>query len=111
MIVVSIVLGIVFAVAAFYWVVSTVIDIGVAFIRGFGYSSTSAVPGFATIAGLVAVAIAREYFGWIDAPLFYFVAVLPDILLQLGELVLVLRIKVFHLPDKARRGQAEPDAT
>lgn len=111
MLVVSIALGIVFAVATFYWVVSTAIDVAVAFIRGFGYSSTSAVPGIATIAGLISVTIAREYFGWIESPLFFFIAILPDILLQFGELVLVLRIKVLHLPDKARRGQTEPDAT
>ena len=111
MIILSIALGIVFAAAAFYWIVSTVIDVVIAFIRGFGYSSTSAVPGIATITGLVAVAIAREYFGWIDSPIFYLVAIFPDICLQLGELILVVRVKVLHFPDKAARSAAEPDAT
>ena len=109
MTVLSIVLGIIFAALAFYWIVSTCIDIAVAFIRGFGYSSTSAVPGIATITGLAAVAISREYFGWIESPKFYLVAILPDFLLQLGELVLALRVKVLRLPDKAKRRHVEPD--
>jgi hypothetical protein len=54
---------------------------------------------------------AREHFGWIESPIFYLVAILPDVLLYIGELVLVLRIKIFHLPDKAKRAEAKSDST
>ena len=107
----SIVLGAVLAVAVFYWFISTLIDVAAACIRVSGYSSTSAVPGVATIMGLVAVAIAREHFGWIESPILYLIAILPDVILQIGELVLVLRIKIFHLPDKAAQAGEKSDST
>jgi hypothetical protein len=101
--------GLLLAGCAFYWAVSAYIDVGVFAIRCSGYSSTSAVPGVATITGVVAAAVVREWFGWVETPAVYFWAVAPDAVYQLGVFVLLVRVRVLRWPDRARPG-AEPGA-
>lgn len=107
MIIVHVIVGLLVAVALFYWAVSAIIDIGVFFIRFSGYSSTSAVPGVATIAGIVAFLGCRNYFQCIQSPLWLVALLLPDILYQFGELILLFRVRVLNWPDKARQQPSE----
>ncbi|MEZ6041245.1 MAG: hypothetical protein R3C20_12105 [Planctomycetaceae bacterium] len=109
MIIVDALVGILVAVALFYWAVSAMIDIGVFFIRCRGRSSTSAVPGVASMAGIVAFIGCRNYFQFIQSPLWMIGFILPDILYQTGELILFLRIRILKWPDKAT--QQSPEAT
>ena len=102
--------GLLLAVCAFYWAIAAYIDVGVFAIRCAGYSSTSAVPGVATIAGVVAVAVMREWFGWVQTPAVYLLAATPDAVYQLGELVLLVRVRVLGWPDRAR-SDAAPGTT
>ena len=99
----SLAFAIVLAVCVFFWLVSTYIDLGVCIIRCFGRSSTSTVPGVATVTGLIGAAIIREWFQWVESPIVYFVAAAPDAVYQCGELVLLIRIRIFGWPDKAQR--------
>jgi hypothetical protein len=94
--------GLLLAVSAFYWAVATYINLGVFAIRCAGYSSTSAVPGVATITGVVAAAVVREWFGWVDTPAVYLLAVAPDAVYPLGALVLLVRVRMLGWPDRAR---------
>jgi hypothetical protein len=101
--------GLLLAVCAFYWAVAAFIDTGVFVIRCAGYGSTSAVPGVATITGVIGAAVAREWFGWVETPAVYLLAIAPDVVYQIGELVLLVRVRVVGWPDRAR-SDAEPVA-
>lgn len=107
MIIVDILVGLLVAVALFYWAVSATIDIGVFFVRCSGYSSTSAVPAVASITGIVAFLGCRNYFQLIQSPLWLVALLLPDILYQVGELILFFRVRVLKWPDKARQQPSE----
>lgn len=97
----SLLFGLVLAICAFYWAVAAFIDVGVFAIRCSGRSSTSAVPGVASITGVVSVIVMREWFGWFENPIIYLVAVSPDALFSLGEFVLFVRIRVLGWPDRS----------
>jgi hypothetical protein len=104
--VVSVVLAVVLAVCGFYWAAAAFIDLAVFVRRCAGYGSMSAVPAMATLAGLPAALIIREWFGWVSSPAVYLVALGPDVLYQTGELVLWFRVRVFGWPDKSSRSAA-----
>ena len=101
MIVLDFTLGIVAAVAFFYWIASAVIDIVVIFVRCRGDSSSSAVPAVATLTGGVVYIICLKYFHLIESPHWLLAFLLPDILYELSEAQLWVRIHVFKWPDKA----------
>ena len=95
--------SVVLAGVAFYWAVSAYINCGVFITRCMGSSSISAVPGVATIFGLPSAAIVREWFGWVESPAVYLIAIAPDVLIVLGEVVLYVRVRLLGWPDRARQ--------
>jgi hypothetical protein len=101
----SVALGGILLACAVYWLVSAFIDFGVFLIRCSGHSSTSAVPGVGAITGLVGAAIVREWFGLVESPAVYLVALAPDCVLQLGEVVMLVRVRVLGWPDKAHNSR------
>ena len=109
---ISILLTLVLLVAGFYWAAAAFINIFVAGKRVSGYGSTSAVLGLATMAGIPTVLISILWFQWIESPAWMGVAVAPDAICALGELVFFIRLNVFGLPDKALPGmeQTKPDS-
>ncbi len=98
----SVLLGLLLVACGLYWISAALIDLGVSAIRCAGYNSTSAVPGVATVTGLIGAVIVREWFGWIDSPVLYLAAVAPDLIYQLGEIILLVRVRVLGWPDRAR---------
>ncbi|MFO0810917.1 MAG: hypothetical protein U0746_19990 [Gemmataceae bacterium] len=103
---VNLLLAVPLAVCGFYWAVAAYIDLGVFAHRCEGYSGVSAVPAVATLAGLPTALIVREWFRWVTNPVVYFVAIGPDVLYQIGELVLWFRVRALGWPDKSGRSTA-----
>lgn len=99
--VLSILVGLLASAALFYWLVSAFIDTVVFFRRSRGDSTASAVPGVASITGIVLYICCRRYFQIIESPRWLAALLLPDVLCQAGELILWFRVRVLGWP--ARR--------
>lgn len=103
---ISIVLWLALAAALFYWVASTYMGVGVAAIRMFGYGETSGLPGVPLATGIVAFVIARFWFEWISSAYWIALAVAPDFLYLVGNLIFIIRVDYLKWPDKSERRQS-----
>lgn len=105
MIFVNIAAAVIAALAMFYWLVAALIDIKVFTIRCRGSSKSSAIPGVASITGLLSYYVLRYHFQALQTSLWLLVVIAPDILYQLGELIFEIRVRVLKMPDKANSEQ------
>lgn len=85
-------------IAAFYYVVGAFINLGVGIHRLNGYERISAVPFVPLITGMVAGLIASIYFRWVSIWLAVSLAILPDLVYILCEIILGLRVKRGFVP-------------
>ena len=108
MIFVNIAAALIAAFAFSYWLIATLIDIKVFTIRCRGSSKSSAVPGVASITGLLFYYVLRYHFEALQTSLWLLAVIAPDILHQLGELIFVIRVRMLNMPDKANP-ELEPE--